>query len=180
MESTAFYIFLFIHLVSLVTGFGAVIVIDFFGLLWLFKKVPLSLVNKVAGATQALIWLGWCGLVFSGLFLITIKGYIDNLTKIKLFFVLMLGVNGLYLHMIKKSMEKISGQDTLPAQLKFRVGLASVISQVGWWGAMIIGFVHRHIAHYIPYPQNPYLYMLFFVVLFVGGGFTINYSLKGK
>jgi len=36
MDTTAFYIFLFVHLVSLIVGFGSVLVIDFFGLLWIF------------------------------------------------------------------------------------------------------------------------------------------------
>ncbi len=38
MDSLIFYIFLFVHLTSLIVGFGAVLVTDFFGLLWLRKK----------------------------------------------------------------------------------------------------------------------------------------------
>lgn len=50
---------LFIHLISLIVGFGSVIVIDTFGFLWLLKKVKLTFVNRVANVTQPLIWIGW-------------------------------------------------------------------------------------------------------------------------
>jgi len=147
------------HLASLIVGFGSVLVIDTFGLLWMLKKVQISFVMKVAETTQRLIWLGWGGMVFSGLFLITMKGYVDNLTKIKLFFVLLIGINGIFLHILKKAFEKLPENDPVPNLLKFRMTITTIISQTGWWGALFIGFVHRHIAHNIPWPQNPYTYM---------------------
>lgn len=166
MNTLPFYIFLFIHLVSLVVGFGAVIVIDSFGLVWLlFKSVDLKFLVKVANITQRLIWLGWCGLVFSGIFLITMKGYIDNLTQIKLFLVAMVGLNGVFLHVIKKSMEKYMNSKNLPAKLQFRIGLSSFISQLGWWGAMLIGFMHRQWMHKIPWPSNSGPYMIAILLL---------------
>ena len=154
MDTPLFYIFLFVHLISLAVGFGAVIVIDMFGLLWTMKKISLALVNQVAGFTQRLVWLGWGGLVASGIVLIVLKGYIDNLTMIKLFFVAMLGVNGVLLHFIKKRMEQVRDGE-LPADLRFRIAFSSVLSQIGWWGAISIGFVHRHIRHTINWPTHP-------------------------
>ena len=168
METLFFYIFLFIHLVSLITGFGAVIVIDTFGLLWLLKVkgVTLERVNGVAQITQRLIWLGWSGLVFSGIFLITMKGYVDHLTKIKLFFVVMIGLNGVFLHFIKKSMEALGNPNDVPKSIMFRIGLASAISQLGWWGAFTIGFVHRHWRHNIPWPEQwPYVILSIFLLI---------------
>lgn len=159
MDSTLFYIFLFIHLISLITGFGAVIVIDTFGLLWMRKTVPLSRVNQTAHITQRLIWIGWTGLVLSGIGLISLKGYIDNLTAIKLFFVALLGLNGIFLHTIKKSFDSVSDSDQISPLLFFRISLASTISQLGWWGAVVIGFVHRHIDHYIAWPAHPSIWI---------------------
>lgn len=156
MDSTLFYVLLFAHLASLATGFGAVVVIDSFGLLWLLKKVPISLVNKVANVTQALIWIGWGGLVASGIPMLVLKGSVDNLTLIKLFLVLMLGLNGIFLHRLKRSFDRLSDTETVPRPLRFRIGLASAISQTGWWGAMLIGFLHRQVAHTIGWPGNPY------------------------
>ncbi|MDQ3014640.1 MAG: hypothetical protein M3Q73_02160 [bacterium] len=157
MYPPLFYIALFIHVISFIIGFGAVIVIDTFGSLWLIKRVKLATVNTVANVTEKLIWLGWSGLVLSGSVLLYHKGFIDNLTWIKLFFVLMLGLNGLFLHSIKKSMERLGTPEELPKIIMFRTALASAISQLGWWGAISIGFYHRHISSFVSWPENPWI-----------------------
>ncbi len=165
MNTPVFYVALFVHVSSLILAFGSVMVIDTFGLLWLFKKVKMSFVMRVADITQRLIWLGWGGMVLSGIVLITSKGYVDNLTQIKLFFVALVGFNGILLHRIKKWTEKI-GDNPLPPRLFFRTMLSTAISQTGWWGALLIGFVHRHIAHNIPWPNQPWVFMLLIAGVF--------------
>ena len=154
MDTLPFYLFLFMHLVSLIVGFGAVVVIDTFGLLMLLRRVSLPLMKQVAETTQRLIWLGWGGLVISGINLLIIKGYVDNLTKIKLFFVILLGLNGICLHFIKKALNHYDRVQDIPPIHNFRIGLSSAVSQMGWWGAITIGFVHRHWRHNIPWPEN--------------------------
>jgi len=175
MDSAHFYIALFVHLVSLIIGFGSVLVIDTFGLLMLMGKQPLSQVKKVASVTQVLIWAGWLGMVISGLNLIILKGYVDNLTKIKLFFVLIVGLNGVFLHFIKKAIDKIEEKKDIPKIWMFRMGMATAISQTGWWGALLIGFVHRHIEHNIVWPQNPYVWIMVIIAVF-GLGVIIGES----
>ncbi len=165
MDTTIFYVALFVHLSCLILGFGSVMVIDTFGLLWLFKKAKMSFIMKVAETTQKLIWVGWSGMILSGLILITSKGYVDNLTKIKLFFVLMVGINGILLHRLKKWSEQI-GDNPVPPRLFFRTMLSTAISQTGWWGALLIGFLHRHIEHTITWPANPYLWMFAIIGIF--------------
>lgn len=141
MTISFYEVLLFGHLVSLVVGFGAVIVIDSFGLAWLVKwrSVTLSLVTRVAEVTQRLIWLGFLGLVLTGSGMVMIRGGISDIQWIKLFLVAMVGVNGVFLHTIKKQMESIK-DDAVPRSVMFRIGLASTISQIGWWGATLIGF----------------------------------------
>lgn len=182
MDQPLFYVVLFIHLTCLILAFGSVMVIDTFGLLWLLKKVPLNLVTKVAETTQKLIWAGYTGMILSGSYLIFTKGYIDNLTKIKIFLVIMIGLNGIFLHTIKKSFEKLQNEYEITQILKFRMFVATSISQTGWWGAMLIGFVHRHIQHNIPWPSNPWIYMfaiagLFLILASVG---EITFKSKNK
>lgn len=154
MDTPLFYTLLFVHVLSFAVGFGSVVVIDTFGLCFLLKLfgVNLKLVTSVANITQRLIWLGFTGLVVSGIPMLVIKGHVDGLTQLKLFFVIMLGLNGLFLHHIKKSMERLGGEDAFTPKIAFQVGLASTISQLGWWGAFAIGFAHRHIAHTIHTP----------------------------
>lgn len=180
MDSLSFYIPLFVHLTSLIIGFGSVIVIDTFGLLWLLKKKSMDEVNKVANVTQRLIWLGWGGLVLSGSFLITIKGYVDNLTMLKLFAVAMLGLNGIFLHFIKKSMERQSDQTQVSKLTMFRIGLSSTVSQLGWWSALVIGFLHRHWRHNIPWPNHPVIIMIVIVVVIAVVAFVGEKTLARK
>lgn len=151
-------ILLFGHIVFAIVGFGAVIVIDTFGMFWLlkWKGVTIPLINKVARITQLLIWTGWFGLVATGIPLVILKGGVSNLAKIKIFFVFMLGLNGIFLHLIKGSTEKLGENDAVPAIVKFRIGLASTISQLGWWGALIIGFSNRHLPKPAPQPGKWY------------------------
>lgn len=167
MDTPLFYSWLFVHIISLVVGFGAVLVIDTIGFLWLIGRTPLSFVVRVAHVTQRLIWLGWGGLVTSGIWLLSLKGYIDALTWIKLFFVLMLGINGLFLHSIKKYLERYAERGRIPLLYLFRMTLASAVSQLGWWGALSIGFVHRHIEHVIEWPEHP-LYFVIGISLAIG------------
>jgi hypothetical protein len=159
METPHFYIALFAHLTFLILGFGAVLVIDTFGLLMLLKKQTLDQVKKTASVTQPLIWVGWTGMVVSGANLIYLKGYVDSLTAIKIFLVLMIGFNGLFLHNIKKALEHFKHDSDIPRLWRFRIFFASLISQLGWWGALVIGFVHRHIEHNIAWPASPYPYI---------------------
>jgi hypothetical protein len=180
MATLPFYIALFVHIVSFVTGFGAVIVIDMFGLLWLLGKQPMEQVNKVANVTQRLIWLGWFGLVASGLVLITSKGYVDNLTMLKLFAVAMLGLNGIFLHFIKKSMERQANQNEVSRLTMFRIGLSSTISQAGWWSALTIGYLHRQWRHNIPWPHHPVRFMVIAVIVILIVAFVGEKTLAQK
>ncbi len=77
----------------------------------------------------------------------------------------MLGLNGIFLHFIKKSTDALGDVNELPAKIIFRTALASSISQLGWWGAITIGFVHRHIEHYIPYPPHPWPLLIMIIIL---------------
>ncbi len=181
MNTPLFFIALFIHVVSFITAFGAVITIDFTGTLWILKKVPLKTVTTVAGVAQKLIWLGLTGLIASGIILIYHKGFIDELTWIKLFFVAMLTVNGVFLHFISRATNRLGDVEVLPANIMFRTGLASAISQLGWWGAITIGFVHRHIEHYIPYPPHPWPALIMIMICIgIGTAFLIGDSITNK
>jgi hypothetical protein len=150
------HVLLFIHLVSLITGFGAVIVIDTFGLLWILKKVKMSFVTQVANVTQRLIWLGYTGLVLTGIPLILMKESISGLSTLKIFVVLLVGLNGVYLHFIKKSMGEVSDDMQVSNLNKFRITLATTISQAGWWTAIVIGFLNNKLKLNAPVLENPF------------------------
>lgn len=168
MDTKAFYIVLFVHLVSLIVAFGSVLVIDVFGLLWIFRKHSLPYVLKIAGVMQKLIWIGWAGLVSSGVPLLVMKAAVDNLTKLKIFLVLLVGFNGLFLDAVKRAGEKVPEGARTPAVLIYHIGLTAAISQLGWWGTVVIGFIHRHIDHVVQWPKNPWLLMAAIAAFFLG------------
>lgn len=159
MDTKLYFVILFFHLASLVLAFGAVLVIDVFGLLWVFRKKTLAEVFRLAAVTQALIWIGWFGLVATGIPLLVMKGLVDDLVKLKLFLVLLAGLNGLFLDRIKKEGEKVPDMARPPARLIFRIALGSAVSQLSWWGAMIIGFYEGHVEHIVRWPRSPLLWM---------------------
>ncbi len=164
MEISTYHILLFTHLVSLIVGFGAVVVIDTCGLLWIFKKISISFITKVAKITQPLIWMGWSGLVLSGIPLLILKSSVSSITTIKLFAVIMLGLNGIYLHFIKKSLSKINHPEHFPKILSFRITLATFVSQICWWTAIIIGFLNNKFKANAPVIDEPFMYIKAFTI----------------
>jgi hypothetical protein len=176
MDNLGFYIALFAHLIGLIIGFGAVMVIDAFGALWLFKKlnIELPLVRRVADITQRLIWIGFSILVVSGIVMLLMKGSVSDLAKIKLVLVGLVGLNGIFLHYIKKAMDNL-GQNAreVPSKIMFRIGLATGISQLGWWGATLIGFYNRHIGDPLGFAEF-YLPISGLIIFLIGITWTIG------
>lgn len=157
MEDTPFFIALMIHLFGLILGLGSVVVTDLFGLLWIFNHVKFPQIVRISAKTEKFIWAGWFILVGAGIPLIIIKGVIDNLMILKLFFVGIIAINGIFLHVIHKQLKKYIYVDGVPKILMFRLILAISISQIGWWSAFVIGFLHRHVQTVINWPDYPYL-----------------------
>lgn len=160
-----YHLFLFLHLVFLIIGFGSVMVIDTCGLLWLLKKVKLSFTMSVAKITQPLIWMGWSGMVLTGIPLLWIKDVVSSLSTLKIFFVILIGINGIYLHFIKKSFEGISDSESIPKILYFRISFATFVSQLGWWSSIMIGFLNNKLKDNAPEIPNPIIYI--FVILII-------------
>lgn len=133
---------LFLHLAALVAGFGAVLVVDLHGVLWLIGRRRLGDLLLVTAALQPLIWGGLIVLVASGLFLR------PNLalprTQIKLALVLVATLNGMWAHGLSRQLEAHPAPTTahrVDQTLLLKVMGAGAISQAAWWGATLIGFL---------------------------------------
>jgi hypothetical protein len=138
-ERSVFSVALFVHVVSLVVGFGAVLSVDFQAGLWLLGRRKLADVVRFGSATHALIWIGLTGLVLSGALLH--PNLSSGRTKIKLVLVLVVALNGFSVLGILDRLERAPG-GRLPAGLLVRAAVAVLISQGGWWGATAIGFLN--------------------------------------
>ncbi|MBL1086103.1 hypothetical protein JK359_29780 [Streptomyces actinomycinicus] len=128
---------LFVHLASLVLGFGAVLSADYHALLWLTGRCTLT--DAMAGTSRlhVPIWAGLAGLVASGALLQPDLG--SALTRTKLALVLALTLNGLQAGLLTRRM-RARRDGTVPPRLLLWGAGTALVSQVCWWGAVVIGF----------------------------------------
>jgi hypothetical protein len=140
---------LFIHLVSMAVGFGAVIVIDVYGLLWLFGHRTLAELVDLDTAAHTVIAVGVAGLLASG---IALQPDLSTpLAWFKMWLVLVLMLNGLaaqrMLVRLRKTLPPTTRGGSIP-WAAFQRGLsAALISQASWWGAIAIGFITNAVRH---------------------------------
>jgi hypothetical protein len=129
---------LFVHLASLVGGLGGALTIDYFALQWVLGRRPLREVLTVSRGTSLLVWTGLAGLVGSGALLSPDLG--NGLTQVKLALVLMVALNGAFSRVVQHRLEDAGDRGSTSL---FAVGVASaLVSQVGWWGAAMVGFLN--------------------------------------
>ncbi|MDF3305572.1 hypothetical protein P3H15_11115 [Rhodococcus sp. T2V] len=128
---------LFVHLASLVLGFGGVLIADYLVLLWISGRSTLAEAIRGAERLHLPIWAGLAGLVASGALLE--PDLASTLTRTKLVLVLLLTVNGLQALILGR---RIAHSDAthLPARLTLWGAATALISQLCWWGAVWIGF----------------------------------------
>jgi hypothetical protein len=133
---------LFVHLASLVAGFGAVLAADVHGVLWLVGRRRLDQLLSVTHALHGMIWSGLLGLTLSGVLLH------PNLalprTQIKLVLVLVAGLNGLWVGVLSRRLDRRSTAPHASAvdhRLVMAVMASGAISQAAWWGATLVGFL---------------------------------------
>ena len=135
---------LFIHLVSMAVGFGAVILIDVYGILWLLGQRTLAELVDLDTAAHTVIAVGVGGLLASG---IALQPDLSTpLTWFKLLLVLGLMLNGLaaqkMLLRLRRTLPPMTRGASIP-WAAFQRGLtAAMVSQ-----AHLVGF-DRHRLHH--------------------------------
>ncbi|MGZ9928297.1 hypothetical protein ACXNSR_00200 [Streptomyces sp. NC-S4] len=132
----------FLHIAALVIGFGAVLAVDWIGILWLAGRRRLTHILDASNALATPIWVGLAGLTVTGALL---RPDLDNpLTLVKLGLVLAVTLNGLYAHGLGQRLTpyRNKGLPAVPRRLLLQSGLAATLSQVGWWGSALIGFIN--------------------------------------
>jgi hypothetical protein len=134
---------LFVHLMSMAVGFGTVVMVDVYGLLWLFGSRTLAELMALVKVAHGVISFGVGGLLASG---IALKPDITSpLARVKLALVLILMLNGVAaqraLHRLGRSLPADVRGASIPWVAFQRVLAAATISQATWWGAIAIGFL---------------------------------------
>ena len=130
----------FLHLASLVLGFGAVLAVDWVALLWAARRRTLADVLRTAGNAHVPAWLGYGGLVLSGVLLE--PDLAAWTTRVKLAMVVLIGWNGVAAVGIQRRLSAVRGT-LVPRNLLLAAAGSAAVSQAGWWGAMLLGFLNR-------------------------------------
>jgi hypothetical protein len=130
---------LFLHLVSLVVGFGAVLAVDWVALLWAVRRRHFSDVLRAADNVHVPVWVGYAGLLVTGTLLNPDLG--SRLTSLKIALVLVVGWNGALAMALHRGLVAAPSGE-VPRRLIVWAGLSATVSQVGWWGATVIGFLN--------------------------------------
>lgn len=132
-----------VHILSMVVAFGAIILVDWHGFLWLIGRRGLAEIIRLDGAATPLIWGGLVGMLASGAFL---NPHLDSpMTDVKLAAVLILTLNGIMLIPLMRRLAQLPPADSftdLTVGQRTHLLSALVISQLCWWTAIIIGFIN--------------------------------------
>lgn len=132
---------LFVHLGSLVIGFGAVLAVDAVAALWLVGRRRLDQVIELVNALHVLIWVGLAGLMASGAFLA--PDLSSARTTVKLGLVLVIGLNGVHAAALHHRLKTHADNSTAVSRRLLVRSLGSgALSQCGWWAATLIGFLN--------------------------------------
>ncbi len=133
---------LFLHLLSLVLGYGAVLLVDWAGLWYVLRHKTKQDLLKLTSMAQPIIWLGLSGLIITGVLLR--PNLAKPLTQLKLLLVAIIVMNGVNLHFVQRAMrsETIQTFWQLPKRLIVWSVVSISLSQLAWLGAMVIGFIN--------------------------------------
>lgn len=127
----------FVHFAALVVGLGAVMVVDWSGFLWVIGRRELPQVLGMAATVAVPIWIGYAGLVFSGLLLE--PDLASPWTRIKLALVIIIGLNGVFIAWQHAALQRIDSPRLLVVGT-----MSAMVSQGCWWGATVVGFLNAH------------------------------------
>lgn len=131
------------HVIALVLSFGAILVVDWVGFLWLVGKRDIHDTRRLEAAAQPLIWGGLAVLLVSGAL---IKPDIANpITQVKLLCVLVLMLNGIALAPAMRRIHALPAGThftSIAVRLRTRLLVALCISQGCWWTAVLVGLLN--------------------------------------
>ncbi len=134
---------LFIHLVSMAVGFGSVVMVDIYGVMWLLGYRTLSEVMTLATVAHSVIAIGVGGLLASGIALR--PDFDSNLFRFKMGLVLVLMLNGVASQRMLQRMRTTLPPEVRGADIPWagfqRVLTVAMVSQSTWWGSIAIGFI---------------------------------------
>lgn len=140
---------LFVHLMSMAVGFGAVVMIDLYGLQWLFGRRTLAELVELAHSAHPVIAVGIGGLLGSG---VALRPDLDTaMARFKMVLVLVVMINGVVaqriLHRLRETLPPETRGASIPWAGFQRALTVALVSQATWWGSIAIGFITNGSRH---------------------------------
>jgi len=140
---------LFVHLIGMALGFGSVVMIDVYGLMWLFGYKTLYELVDLLTVAHGVIAVAVGTLLASGIALN--PDLSSPLARFKMLLVLVLMLNGVWAQRLLRRMLRTLPAETRGASIPWshfqRALTAALISQASWWGAIAIGFLTSVARH---------------------------------
>lgn len=138
---------LFVHLGSVIVGLGGAVTLELTGLQWAMGRRTLDEVRRGERIVTPVAWAGIIGLLASGAFLQPDLG--DPRTIVKMVAVLVVAVNGVAMTGLRARLGRLPDDaqfDSIPRRLKAWCVGCGLVSQAGWWTAVVIGMLNTE-AH---------------------------------
>ena len=132
-----------VHILALVLSFGAILLLDWLGFLWLLGRGKIHEFGRLEASSKPLIWGGLVLLLVSGALIHPDLG--NPVTVIKLGAVLLLMLNGLAMAPVMQQLLALPTHTSfkqLGRRLQLRLFIALSISQSCWWTAILIGLAN--------------------------------------
>jgi len=134
------WLFLVAHLAALVIGLGPAVMIEYCGFLWMLGRGSLGNVRKTERRLSLLSWLGFSGMLLSGMFLA--PNLAEPMTALKLVGVLLIGLNAVNSRSLMRQLMPLRKKlafRVAPRRLQLWCLTNGTISQLLWWTAVLIG-----------------------------------------
>jgi hypothetical protein len=134
---------LFLHLISVIAGLGATVVLDVKALFWTAGRASIDDVRHLEHSVTPLTWMGILGLLFSGAFLS--PDLHSPLTAIKMIAVLVAALNGIAVGRLTDELRRLPSGTRFwrtPARLRWWCLGTATTSQIAWWTAVLIGMLN--------------------------------------
>lgn len=131
------------HLVGIVVGLGAVLLVDWHGLVWLSGLRTFRDALRLGEAAHPLVWMGLSLILVTGAFLGPDLG--EPTAWAKQLAVLVLVNNGVAVRRLGARLSllrpRITGIRELPPRHRTAMLLTLAVSQLGWWTAAAVGYL---------------------------------------
>ena len=109
----------------------------------MLRRATLDDLRRVERMVSGLAWLGITGLLATGAFLQ--PDLSDPLTALKMLAVLVVAMNGVSMTRLTAELARLPGRvrfSALPRRLRLWCVWSALVSQAGWWTAVLIGMLN--------------------------------------